>query len=127
MSQPWDDHRPSGFHPVSVGHLTTGVAVLGLVGAWALWQFGPADNDDVHWLLAAPWVLAGVVGLVASAVTGGRRHRTRGAVAPGWVGVSGPPTAPQPAQPHPHDEPHDLPHDQPHDLDHPREQHEEQP
>jgi hypothetical protein len=101
VSQTHDTHRPSGFHPVSVGHLTTGVAVLGLVGAWALWQFGPAGNDDVRWLLAAPWVLAGVVGLVASAVTGGRRHRTHGPVEPGWVGVSDdraydPPTAPQP-------------------------------
>ncbi|MXG89437.1 hypothetical protein [Nocardioides flavescens] len=102
---PYEETRPSGFHPVSTGHLTTGVAVLGLVGAWALWQFGPAGNDDVRWLVAAPWVLAGLVGLVASAVTGGRRHRTHGPVEPGWVGVSDRPTEQPSASDRPEEQP----------------------
>jgi len=105
VNQTHPESRPTGSHPVSVGHLTTGTAVLGLVAAWAVWQFGPAGNDDVRWLVAAPWVLAGLVGLVASALTGGRRHRAHGPVEPGWVGVSDDRAQSYP-QTHPQTHPH---------------------
>ena len=63
----------SGRHPVHVGHLVAGLALLGLAAVWALVQGDVVEGDDVRWLLPLPWVLAGGVGLVA-AVLAGRRH-----------------------------------------------------
>ncbi len=76
--------RESGRHPVNVGHLVMGVALLGLVVIWALIVGDVVEGGDVRWLLPTPWVLAGGAGLVALAVTGrrGREHRQVGWVTP---------------------------------------------
>ena len=79
----------SGFHPVNIGHLVMGVALLGLLGVWALWQGGVVADGDVRWLMPVPWVAAGLTGLVASAITGTRRHGTRQT---GWVTPATEPT-----------------------------------
>jgi hypothetical protein len=75
--------RPSGRHPVSIGHLVMGLVLLGIVGIWALVQTDAVAGDDVRWLLPIPWVVAGAVGLTVSAVTGSRRYAVRQV---GWVG-----------------------------------------
>jgi hypothetical protein len=85
-----DEHRPSGRHPVNIGHLVMGIAFLGIVGVWALIQTETVTGDDIHWLMPIPWVVAGVVGLVATAITGPRRYAVRQT---GWVGVQ--PTEPE--------------------------------
>ena len=94
--------RVSGRHPVNIGHLVMGLALLGIVGIWALVQTDTVTGDDVRWLMPIPWVVAGVVGLVATAITGGRRYAVRQT---GWVGGSSEPTD-QPFQQSdaPHDE-----------------------
>jgi hypothetical protein len=71
-----------GRHPVNVGHLVMGLAFLGLVGVWALIVNDVVDNEDIRWLLPVPWVLAGLGGLAALAISGGRKYATR---ATGWV------------------------------------------
>ncbi|HET6937877.1 MAG TPA: hypothetical protein VFI19_04705 [Nocardioides sp.] len=81
-----DDNRPSGRHQVSIGHLVMGIAFLFIVGIWALVQSDTVTGDDVRWLLPIPWVVAGVVGLVATAITGPRRYAVRQT---GWVGPPG--------------------------------------
>jgi hypothetical protein len=81
-----NDNRASGRHQVSIGHLVMGIAFLFIVGIWALVQTDTVTGDDVRWLLPIPWVVAGVVGLVATAITGPRRYAVRQT---GWVG---PPT-----------------------------------
>jgi hypothetical protein len=78
-----DDTRPSGRHQVSIGHLVMGIAFLFIVGIWALVQSDTVTGDDVRWLLPIPWVVAGVVGLVATAITGPRRYAVKQT---GWVG-----------------------------------------
>ena len=77
--------RPSGRHPVNVGHLVMGLALLGLFGIWALVQGDVVAGRDIRWLLPVPWVLAGIAGLTASAVTSSRRYATRQT---GWVGAN---------------------------------------
>ena len=47
-----------------------GLALLGIVGIWALVQGDVVTGDDVRWLMPIPWVVAGIVGLVATAITG---------------------------------------------------------
>ncbi len=74
--------RESGRHPVNVGHLVMGIALLGLVAVWALIIGDVVEGEDVRWLLPAPWVLAGAAGLIALAVTGHRGRETRQV---GWV------------------------------------------
>lgn len=64
-------------HPVSVGHLVMGVAFLGLTAVWALVTSGTLGLDDHAWLLPAPWILGGVVGLVAAAVSRTRQGTAR--------------------------------------------------
>lgn len=81
--------RDSGRHPVNVGHLVMGVALLGLVAIWGLIVGDVVEGDDVRWLLPTPWVLAGAAGLVALAVNGHRGHENRRV---GWV----PPDEPAP-------------------------------
>jgi hypothetical protein len=76
------DERESGRHPVNVGHLVMGIALLGLVAAWALIVGDVVEGGDVRWLLPAPWVLGGAAGLVALAVTGSRGREKRQV---GWV------------------------------------------
>lgn len=75
--------RPSGRHPVNIGHLVMGLAFVGLVGVWALVQGGVVDNHDIRWLLPLPWVLAGIAGLLATTLTSRDRWGTRQT---GWVG-----------------------------------------
>ena len=74
--------RESGRHPVNVGHLVMGIALLGLVASWALVVGDVVEGDDVRWLLPTPWVLAGAAGLIALALNGRRRHENRQV---GWV------------------------------------------
>jgi hypothetical protein len=57
----------AGRHPVNVGHLVMGVALLGLAVIWALLESGAASASDLRWMLPVPWVAAGAVGLVATA------------------------------------------------------------
>jgi hypothetical protein len=72
----------SGRHPVNIGHLVMGLAFLGLVGIWSLIVNDVVDDGEIRWLLPVPWVLAGLGGLTALAVSGSRRYATR---ATGWV------------------------------------------
>jgi hypothetical protein len=83
--------RESGRHPVNVGHLVMGIALLGLLAVWALVVSDVVDGDDVRWLLPAPWVLAGAAGLITLAATG---HRGSAKRQVGWVAPP-PPPAPQ--------------------------------
>lgn len=87
------DSRPkvvaAGRHPVNIGHLVMGLAFVGLVGIWSLIVNDVVDNEDIRWLLPIPWVLAGLGGLAALAVSGSRKYATR---ATGWVDA--PPAAP---------------------------------
>ena len=85
-------NRESGRHPVNVGHLVMGIAFLAMVGVWALIQADVVGDGDVRWLLPVPWVLAGLGGLVAIAMSGSRRRTTRQT---GWV---------EPTTTHPTDE-----------------------
>jgi hypothetical protein len=72
----------SGRHPVNVGHLVMGIALLGLVAVWALIVGDVVDGEDVRWLLPVPWVLAGAAGLVALAIGSHRGSESRQV---GWV------------------------------------------
>ncbi len=78
-----NDERPSGRHPVSIGHLVMGLAFTGILAIWAVVQTDTVTGDDVRWLLPIPWVVAGLAGLIATAVTGSRRHAVRQT---GWAG-----------------------------------------
>jgi hypothetical protein len=84
-TEPTTDGRPSGRHPVNVGHLVMGIAFLGLVGVWALIQGDVVGDGDVRWLLPVPWVLAGLAGLLAIGLSGSKRWSTRQT---GWVGTT---------------------------------------
>jgi hypothetical protein len=79
------EERPTGRHPVNVGHLVMGIAFLGLVGVWALIQGDVVGDGDVRWLLPVPWVLAGLAGLLAIGLSGSKRWSARQT---GWVGTS---------------------------------------
>lgn len=58
--------RPSGRHPVSIGHLVMGIAFAGVLTVWALYVGEVVDSTDLRWLTPAPWLLAGVAGLAAT-------------------------------------------------------------
>ena len=90
-----DETRPGGRHQINIGHLVMGIAFLGIVGVWALIQTDTVTGDDIRWLLPIPWVLAGVVGLVATAITGSRRYAVRQT---GWVGERPASRRPSPSQ-----------------------------
>ena len=63
----------SGWHRVNIGHLVMGTAFLGLTAVWVLVVGTEAvDLEETHWLLPLPWLVAGAVGLVASALRGRR-------------------------------------------------------
>ena len=83
MSDVQELQRPNGWHRANIGHLVMGVAFLGIVGVWGLIQTDTVTGDDIHWLLPIPWVVAGLTGLVATAITGPRRYAVRHT---GWVG-----------------------------------------
>lgn len=63
----------SGRHPVNVGQLVMGLALLGLVTVWALVVSEAVQGTELRWLMPMPWLVAGAVGLLAS-VVGGRRR-----------------------------------------------------
>ena len=67
LEQPPRRTWAAGGHPVNVGHLVMGVALLGLAVIWALIESDVASASDLRWLLPIPWVAAGAVGLVATA------------------------------------------------------------
>ena len=105
------ENRPSGWHQVSIGHLVMGLAFLGIVGIWALVQSDTVTGDDIRWLLPIPWVVAGVVGLVATAITGPRRYAVRQT---GWAGE--PPAAREThPETHPETQPGSRPSTERHD------------
>ena len=73
---------PDASPATSLGLFSPTGAFLGLVGVWAIIQSDLVEGTDVRWLLPVPWVFAGIAGLLATTLTGGRRH----AVAEtGWV------------------------------------------
>jgi hypothetical protein len=78
-----DTDRPTGRHPVNIGHLVMGIAFLGLVVVWALIQGDVVDHHAIRWLLPVPWVLAGIAGLLATTLTSRDRWGPRQT---GWVG-----------------------------------------
>ena len=82
MSETTTNTRPSGRHPVNIGHLVMGLAFLGLVGVWALIQADVVDHHDIRWLLPVPWVIAGIAGLLATTLTSRDRWGTHQT---GWV------------------------------------------
>ena len=59
-------------HPLHVGYLVTGLVFLGISGSWALRSAGLVDTRQLGWLLPLMLVVAGGVGLVASAARGMR-------------------------------------------------------
>lgn len=66
--------EPRGWHPVNVGHLVMGTALVGLFLVWALISSDAVELADAHWLLPMPWLVAGVVGLAATVIRNlGRR------------------------------------------------------
>ena len=90
-----DETRPGGRHQTNIGHLVMGVAFVCIVGVWGLIQTDTVTGHDIRWLMPIPWVVAGVVGLVATAITGSRRYAVRQT---GWVGErpAEPKTQPEP-------------------------------
>jgi hypothetical protein len=89
-----NEQRMSGRHQLNIGHLVMGLAFLGIVGIWGLVQTDTVTGDDIRWLLPIPWVVAGAVGLAATAVTGSRRYAVRQT---GWAGQEGWVGQPEPA------------------------------
>lgn len=71
-TMPWQEQEQEprrsdrGWHPVNVGHLVVGVALLGLAVVWALEVTGAVGEAQLRWLLPVPWVLGGVTGLLAA-------------------------------------------------------------
>jgi hypothetical protein len=65
----------SGRHPVDIGHLVMGVAFMGMVGVWALFESGIVEGTDLNWFLPLPWLAAGAAGLAAVTVNSRRRAR----------------------------------------------------
>ncbi len=102
--------RPTGRHPVNIGHLVMGLAFVGILGVWALVQTDTVTGGDVRWLLPIPWVVAGIVGLAVTGFTGSRRYAVRQA---GWVGDR-PEKAPEqaPEQHDPEPDPDQDPNDE---------------
>lgn len=68
--------RPSGTHPVDIGHLVMGLAFLGIAGVWALIEAEVVTGDDTRWLMPLPWVIGGAVGLFVVALRAARPRRT---------------------------------------------------
>ena len=58
--------KPSGLHPVNIGHLVMGVAFAGMVLVWALVQGDVVDTSELRWLMPIPWLAAGAAGLAAT-------------------------------------------------------------
>ncbi|NGN94043.1 hypothetical protein G5C66_14995 [Nocardioides sp. KC13] len=61
--------KPTGRHPVNIGHLVMGLVFLVFVGVWALVETGTVvvrSIEDLRWLLPLPWIVGGSIGLVAA-------------------------------------------------------------
>lgn len=71
-----DDLDLSGRHPVNVAHLVMGVAFLGLVTIWLLFETSVVLSEDLRWLLPMPWLAAGLAGLAGVTLTGRRSMRS---------------------------------------------------
>lgn len=84
MSTTTEIQKQSGRHPVNVGHLVMGIAFLAIVGVWALIQSDVVEGSEVRWLMPVPWVLAGLGGLLAMALSSSRKWSTRTSQT-GWV------------------------------------------
>ena len=79
--------KQSGLHPVNIGHLVMGIAILGIVVVWILVMADAVTGDDIRWLLPVPWVLAGGAGLLATTRRRGNAPELAyGAHERGWVG-----------------------------------------
>ena len=78
-----DRAKPAtGWHRVNIGHLVMGTAFLGLFVVWALVDMDAVDLADTGWLLPLPWLIAGVVGLVATVL---RNVGRRPGKMSGWI------------------------------------------
>lgn len=64
-------------HPLSIGHLVMGVALLGVLGAWGLVALDLVEGPDLRYLLPVPWVLAGLAGLLALVASDRRTLRAQ--------------------------------------------------
>lgn len=62
----------SGWHRLHVTHLVFGLLFTGFAAAWLAAQQGIVDSGDIRWLLPLPWVIAGLVGLIAAAASNRR-------------------------------------------------------
>ena len=63
------DEKPTGRHPVNIGHLVMGLAFLVFVVVWALIVSGTVvihSIEDLRWLLPLPWIVGGSIGLLAA-------------------------------------------------------------
>jgi len=61
--------KPTGRHPVNIGHLVMGLAFLVFVVVWALIVSGTVvihSVEDLRWLLPLPWIVGGSIGLLAA-------------------------------------------------------------
>lgn len=61
--------KPTGRHPVNIGHLVMGLAFIAFVVVWALIISGTVSVDsleDLRWLLPMPWIVGGSVGLLVA-------------------------------------------------------------
>lgn len=65
--------RRTGRHPVSIGHLVMGVAFLGMVLTWGLYESDLVSGDELRWLAPLPWLAAGLAGLAAVTFSSRRR------------------------------------------------------
>lgn len=62
-------------HPLNVSYLVMGLVFLGISGTWALVVSGAVDIEWTGYLVPLTLVVAGVVGLVATAARGMTRRR----------------------------------------------------
>ena len=61
--------KPTGRHPVNIGHLVMELAFLAFVVVWALIATDTVVVDsieDLRGLLPVPWIVGGTVGLIAA-------------------------------------------------------------
>jgi hypothetical protein len=61
--------KPTGRHPVNIGHLVMGFVFLVFVVVWGLIVTGTVaihEVEDLRWLLPLPWIVGGSVGLLAA-------------------------------------------------------------
>jgi hypothetical protein len=70
--------RPSGRHPVSIGHLVMGLVFACFLALWAIVQFTDISSRDLRFLLPVPWIAGGAVGMIALAIRDRRRLRAGG-------------------------------------------------